>query len=44
MGSEMCIRDSYTGSYDIVLLTFAPVFVISAVSFALARKPVLTAV
>ncbi|GIS82582.1 MAG: MFS transporter [Dehalococcoidia bacterium] len=37
------VRD-YTGSYDIVLLTFAPVFVISAVSFALARKPVLTAV
>ena len=37
------VRD-YTGSYDIVLLTFAPVFVISAVSFAVARKPVLTAV
>ena len=33
------VRD-YTGSYDIVLLTFAPVFVISAVSFAVARKPV----
>ena len=37
------VRD-YTASYDIVLLTFAPVFVISAVSFALARKPVLTSV
>jgi MFS family permease len=32
------VRD-YTESYDIVLLTFAPVFIISAVSFAVASKP-----
>ena len=34
------IRDS-TGSYDIVLATFAPTFVISAVMFAIARRPTL---
>ena len=34
------IRDS-TGSYEIVLMTFAPTFVISAFMFALARKPTL---
>ena len=32
------IRDS-TGSYEIVLMTFAPTFVISAFMFAMARKP-----
>ena len=32
------IRDS-TGSYEIVLMTFAPTFVLSAVMFALARRP-----
>jgi len=30
-----------TGSYELVLLTFAPMFVLSAVFFALARRPVL---
>jgi MFS family permease len=30
-----------TGSYDLVLLTFAPMFVASACFFALARRPVL---
>ena len=34
------IRDS-TGSYEIVLATFAPTFVFSAVMFAIARKPTL---
>ncbi|MDE2843606.1 MAG: MFS transporter [Chloroflexota bacterium] len=34
------IRDS-TGSYEIVLMTFAPTFVISAFMFALARRPAL---
>ena len=33
------IRDN-TGSYEIVLATFAPTFVLSAVMFALSRKPV----
>ena len=32
------IRDS-TGSYEIVLITFAPMFVLSALMFALARRP-----
>ena len=36
------IRDT-TGSYEIVLATFAPTFVISAFCFALARKPTLPA-
>ena len=31
-----------TGSYELVLLTFAPMFVLSAVFFALARRPVLS--
>ena len=35
------VRD-YTASYDIVLMTFAPIFVLSAISFAVAKKPVLT--
>ena len=30
-----------TGSYELVLLTFAPMFVLSAVFFALARRPAL---
>ena len=30
-----------TGNYELVLLTFAPMFVLSAVFFALARRPVL---
>ena len=34
------VRD-YTASYDIVLMTFAPIFVLSAISFAVAKKPVL---
>ena len=32
------VRD-YTDSYDIVLMTFAPIFVISAISFAVAKRP-----
>ena len=32
------VRDR-TGSYDVVLLTFAPMFVVSAVFFALAHRP-----
>ena len=32
------IRDT-TGSYEIVLMTFAPTFVLSALMFALARRP-----
>ena len=34
------IRDT-TGSYEIVLMTFAPTFVISGLMFALARRPTL---
>lgn len=34
------IRDT-TGSYEIVLMTFAPTFVLSGVMFALARRPTL---
>ena len=34
------VRDN-TGSYEIVLLTFAPTFVLSAFMFALARRPTL---
>ena len=34
------IRDT-TGSYEIVLMTFAPMFVLSALMFALARRPTL---
>ncbi|MDA1228205.1 MAG: MFS transporter [Chloroflexi bacterium] len=33
------IKDT-TGSYDIVMLTFIPIFVIGALAFTLARKPV----
>jgi cyanate permease len=32
------VRDQ-TGSYNLVLLTFAPLFVVSAIFFALARRP-----
>jgi MFS family permease len=32
------VRDQ-TGSYNLVLLTFAPLFVVSAIVFALARRP-----
>jgi MFS family permease len=34
------VRDQ-TGSYNVVLLTFAPMFVASAIFFALARPPTL---
>lgn len=34
------VRDN-TGSYSIVLLTFAPMFVVSAIVFSLARRPTL---
>jgi MFS family permease len=34
------VRDQ-TGSYNVVLLTFAPMFVASAIFFALARRPTL---
>jgi nitrate/nitrite transporter NarK len=36
------VRDQ-TGSYSLVLLTFAPLFIASAIFFALARRPTLPA-
>jgi MFS-type transporter involved in bile tolerance (Atg22 family) len=33
------LRDS-TNSYSVALLTFAPMFAIGAISFALAKKPI----
>jgi hypothetical protein len=34
----MRVRDTY-GSYDIVLVTFFPIFVAGGIAFMLARKP-----